>query len=269
MRVGSLLLAYIGSVTISGHAKTTDSCDVLEALAPEFQETIEATRKPDGTIEFGVMWYPFAIDSPFWTTTKIVVDGVVYGSLGIYERAGKYKSAAHISQRHYSNGYFIFELNVTPEELARIRKIVKDGKSSFSFKSIGIGCVPGTCKPVNKGTALKIPPPFNMVGALTAIYLATLKACGSKRVRSIHFMGKSKWKSLASPWMAVDIGTSVVIVGGTGLILMVVLDKLGRLFFIYDDDDEQKDVPKEPEKEKPAKPRSPFDDFYVPYVPVS
>lgn len=216
-----LLLA--GLTCYAQHSLADDACPFGEVSGCQ----VEAK------LRFGVLWYPVYPDgSPSCAHTKVVVNGVVYGTMGKYDKMHDFAVHARLAKRSRKDSFFFYELEVSDAELKRVQAIVDSGNAKALLLPM---CVQGTCKAVNWGTSFKIPPPFNQVPTLAAMYLATAHYAGFSKVKSIEFHGKSKLSSLLSTDVAID---GAIALGGGAFIYMVIRDSVLHAF--YDDGKDKK-----------------------------
>ncbi len=170
-----------------------------------------------------ILWYPRYPGGHYsWTHTKIVVDGEVYGTMGIIEKFKSINVHDRKARANLKDGYFKFDIEVTTKELENLKHLVSTGQRIAVENHWG--CVHGTCGTFAAATSLQIPAPFNQLPSATAIYLAARKAFGDQKVKSIEFVGRNKFLSLMSPDIARDAYEvlSQPPVAGTGFVLAII-----------------------------------------------
>jgi hypothetical protein len=198
----------------------------LRALSKIENESIDLKTDSNGYVSF--LWYPKypATSNASCTHTKIMVDGQVWGTMSGYSQLKKIEVHERLARQSFKDSYFEFKIIATPPELARIKYLLEnnDRRGNEIFDS----CVHGTCAALRESGVLYIPPPFNQLPSLAAMYL-TLRKQLPGGVYEIDFKGKSKFRSLTSYDIVYD-GVTVGIVIYSGYRFSFMIGRMMELF---------------------------------------
>ncbi|MEZ4815410.1 MAG: hypothetical protein R3A80_09440 [Bdellovibrionota bacterium] len=222
--VNSDVLAW-ARIRAAGQSESSPGLQrLIDRLAAHDSATVDV--QVDAEHAASILWYPRYPGGHYsWTHTKIVVDGTVYGTMGVIEKFKPVKVHDRKARASLKDAYFRFDIQVSQKELENLLHLVN------TEQRIAVddhwGCVHGTCGTFAAATSLQVPAPFNQLPSATALYLAARNAFGDQKVKNIEFVGRSKIQSLMSPDLARDLfevvsqpavataGIIMVIIGGT------------------------------------------------------
>lgn len=138
--------------------------------------------------EVSYIYYPSQEEIPFGHA-GIEVEGTLHTLMLIMTEKRNFASMAEHSK---SKGmpFFRYVVSVTPEQY----EILKNGNE---MKSSYFGCSQGACNALSRGARYWVPMPISLSPLCTSLYLTTMRALGSKRIKRIEFYGnKSATKNI-------------------------------------------------------------------------